>query len=421
MKVIRIVLLCISVLCTHKIIAQNRLNISIEQAEKQFLAQNLQILAERYSIDMADAAIVQAKVLNNPAIGVGEVNFWHTHFVAGETGRALSLQFSVQLEQMIRTAGKRRKLIDVEKASKEIAVQEFEAFILGLKTELRTTLHETAYLQSYLDVIDLQKESVNNLVEVYKKQTSAGNIAKSELIRLHSSLIELETEANELLIELHRMYKSLKILLNTPPETEIFVSDAVAATKNPNEISINQLFETARNTHPVFLLSDLNIKYHENLLRYEQSQRSPDVGLSLNYDRYGGVWKDFVGVGVSVDIPVFNRNQGNIKIAKLHIEQSKYNAGYRESIVLQDIAEAYEHYTLNYHYYQKLLDNDLSEDLESMFESYSRNFLNKNINMLEYIDFMYAYKTTKQAILIAKKNVETSFAELQFSVNGGIE
>jgi len=56
-----------------------------------------------------------------------------------------------------------------------------------------------------------------------------------------------------------------------------------------------------------------------------------------------------------------------------------------------------------------------------MFDGYSRNFLNKNINMLEYIDFMYAYKTTKQAILIAKKNLDISFAELQFSVNGGIK
>ena len=247
-----------------------------------------------------------------------------------------------------------------------------------------------------------------------------GNIAKSEQIRLQSSLVELETEANELLIQLHGLYKSLKILLNTPPEMDIFVSDAVTETKNPNEISLNQLFEIAKNTHPVFLLSDLNIKYHENLLRYEKSQRSPDVGVSLNYDRYGGVWKNFVGVGVSVDIPMFNRNQGNIKIAKLSIEKSNYNADYQKNIILQDIMEAYEHYTLNYHYYQKLMDNDFSEDLENVFEAYSRNFLNKNINMLEYIDFMYAYKTTKQAILIAKKNVETSFAELQFSVNGGI-
>ena len=412
MKVIRNILLCILVLCTHQIIAQNRINISIEQAEKQFLEQNLQILAERYNIDIADAAIVQAKVLNNPAIGVGDLNFWHTNADVG-TLRATSPQFNVHLEQMIRTAGKRRKLIDVEKVSKEMAIQEFEAFLWGLKTELRTTLHNIIYLQSYLNVIDLQMNSINNMVEVYKKQTSAGNISKSELIRLQSSLIELETEANEQLAMLNGLYKSLKMLLNAPPETDIFVLNTVSETKNPNEISLNQLFEMAKNRHPAFLLSDLNIQYHEKLLRYEKAQRSPDVGVSLNYDRYGGVWKDFFGVGISVDIPIFNRNQGNIKIAKLSVEKSNYHADYQKNVVLQEIAEAYELYTLNYHYYKKLMAHDFSEELENMFEIYSRNFLNKNINMIEYMDFMYAYKTTKQAVLIAKKNLETSFVELQ--------
>ena len=413
------------ILCKQKIVAQKTLEISVEQAETQFLEKNLQILAERYNVDIADAKIVQAKVLNNPNISVGDVNFWYPK-ATDELGILPNtfgnrLVFSTQLEQMIRTAGKRRKLVDVEKASKEITVQEFEAFLLGVKTELRINLHEIIYLQSYLEVIHLQQKSINDLVEIYKKQTSAGNIAKSELIRLQSSIVELDTEANELLIELHGLYKSLKILLNIPPETDILVVDTVALTKNPNEISLTQLYDITKNTHPVFLLSDLNIKYHENILRYEKSQRSPDVVVSLNYDRYGGVWKNFVGVGVSVDITVFNRNQGNIKIAKLSIEQSNYNAEYQKNIVLQDITEAYEHYALNYNYYQKLMDNDFSEDLENMLEVYSRNFLNKNINMLEYIDFMYACKTTKQAILTAKKNVETSFAELQFSVNNKIE
>jgi cobalt-zinc-cadmium efflux system outer membrane protein len=56
-----------------------------------------------------------------------------------------------------------------------------------------------------------------------------------------------------------------------------------------------------------------------------------------------------------------------------------------------------------------------------MIEVYSHYLLNKNISMLEYIDFMDAYKTTKQAILLAKKNLDTTFAELQFSVNGEIK
>jgi cobalt-zinc-cadmium efflux system outer membrane protein len=403
------------------IYAQETVKITIEQAENRFLEKNLQLLAEHCNINMADAAIVQAKLFNNPTVAVGDINFWHPNAIEelglsrGSFGN--KIVYSVELEQMIRTAGKRRKLINMETLSKEIVNQEFEVFLLGLKTELRTNLHEIIYLQSYLDVIQIMQESVDDLVQVYKNQAIAGNIAKSELIRLQASLVELETEANELLSELHQQYKNLKILLNVAPEMEISILPSAIPVKNPKEILLDDLFEMAKLARPEFLLSDLNIRYNEQLFVFEKSQRTPDIGLSVNYDRYGGVWKDFVGFGVKVDLPVFNRNQGNIKIAKLKIEQSNYNAAYQMNAILNEIAENYEHYTLMYNYFNKITENDFSGDLESMFESYSRNLLNKNINMLEYIDFMYAYKTTKQAILIAKKNMDINFTELQFSVN----
>ena len=426
MKVIRIILLCIVVIfqCKHKIVAQDTLKITVEQAERAFLEKNLQLLAERCNIGIADAAIVQAKVLNNPTIGMGDINFWKSNAAeeldVSPTPFGNRIVFSLELEQMIRTAGKRRKLIDVEKVSKEIATQEFETFLLGLKTELRIILHEAIFLQSYLEIINVQYKTISNLVEVYKNQTTMGNISKGELIRLQSSLIELETEANETRTELNKQYKELKVLLNSKPNSEIRIISETVIPKNPNEILLNDLLETAENSRPEFLLSDLNIKQKEKLLRYEKSQRSPDISLSMSYDRYGGVWKNFVGIGIGVDIPVFDRNQGNIKMAKLSIEQANYNADYEKNKIRQEIAEIYNNYKMNYDFYRKLIDNDFSEDLENMLEVYSRNFLNKNINMLEYIDFMYAYQTTKQAILMAKKNLNTSFAELEFSINNPI-
>jgi len=421
MKVIKIILLCIVIIliCKQKTYAQDTLKITVEQAEKQFLEKNLQLLAERCNIDIADAAIVQAKLLNNPTIGIGDVNFWNPN-TAIETGYTQSLQFSVELEQIIRTAGKRRKLVNLEKVSKDIAIQEFEAFLLCLRTELRIILNEIIYMQSYMEVIKIQETSINHLVEIYKKNLISRNIAKSELIRLQSSLIELQTEANEIRTLLNKQYKGLKILLNIEPQTAISILQSNIAIKDPDDILLTDLWEIAKNSRPEFLLSDLNVQYNEKLLVYEKSLRAPDVGLSVNYDRYGGVWKNFVGVGVSVDIPVFSRNQGSIKMAKHKIEQSNYNAEYQKNAILQEITDLYYNYMIIYQFYQKITDNDFSEDLDNMLEIYSRNLLNRNISMLEYIDFMDAYKTTKQAILTAKKNLYTSFAELQFSINNEI-
>ena len=49
----------------------------------------------------------------------------------------------------------------------------------------------------------------------------------------------------------------------------------------------------------------------------------PDVSLGIRYDRYGGVWKDFYGVGVGMQIPLFNRNKGAIKTARIQLRQNE--------------------------------------------------------------------------------------------------
>ncbi|MDR0206458.1 MAG: TolC family protein [Bacteroidales bacterium] len=424
MRIIKIALLCILILlCKHKTLAQSALEITDEQAEKQFLEKNLQILAERCNISIADAAVVQAKVLNNPTISVGDINFWNPN-ASTEVGVPASFGnnfiFSVELEKIIKTAGKRKRLVNLEKMSKEIALQEFETFLLNLKTELRIILHETVYLQSYLNIVNKQLEIMDNLVQVYKNQTVLGNVAKRELIRIQASLIELESEANEIRTELNKLYKTIKILLNYAPEEKIWILPASVVLKNPDEISLPNLLDMAKNSRPEYLLSDLNVKYHEKLLLYEKTLRSPDIALSVNYDRYGGVWKNFVGLGISLDIPVFNKNQGNIKMAKHFLEQSNYYAEEQKNAIQQEVVEIYNDYKMNYLFYNKLMENDFSEDLDNMLDVHSRNFMNKNINMLEYIDFMYAYKTTKQAMLLAKKNLDIRFTELQFSINNEI-
>src|SRR5690606_40430549 len=65
-------------------------------------------------------------------------------------------------------------------------------------------------------------------------------------------------------------------------------------------------------------------KAHEALL-LEKAHKPPDLVLQLNYDRGGNIMRDFVGLGVSFDIPIFNSNIENITQAANGLEQQQYN------------------------------------------------------------------------------------------------
>lgn len=408
---------------------QQTLKLSAEQVEALFIKQNLQLIAEKLNVDIADAAISQAKLWDNPSLSISDINLWSTNSQReGEKelipplfgSFARNTQFSIELSQLIQTANKRGKLVSQEKVSKEIAIQEFEDVLRGLKIELRKSINEITYLQAYQQVLLQQNQSVNQLITAYKKQVAQGNIAKNELLRLQSSLLEIENEENELQTELNQQQKTLKTLLNIDPVLTIEIEDINTRSKNPDTISLADLLNQASEYRPDIKAQRLQVKFHEKSLAYEKAQRIPDLTVSANYDRFGGVWKDFIGFGISFDLPFLNRNQGNIKAAKINREQSQYLAEQQQSLAKHEVVEAFNNYAMAYRFYEKIKNNDLLSEIDGMLNVYTKNLLNKNISMLEYIDFMDTYKTNKETILTAHKKLNILFEELQYQVGAEI-
>ena len=83
--------------------------ITLQQAEERFLKNNLQLLAARFNIDAAKAAVVQAELWNNPNISIEQNaynKFTKRYFDVTKTGNT-----DIQLQQLILLAGKRDKQI----------------------------------------------------------------------------------------------------------------------------------------------------------------------------------------------------------------------------------------------------------------------------------------------------------------------
>ena len=53
-----------------------QIRLSSDQIEAMFLKQNLALIAERMNVSIADAAIAEATVWDNPELSVGDINFW---------------------------------------------------------------------------------------------------------------------------------------------------------------------------------------------------------------------------------------------------------------------------------------------------------------------------------------------------------
>jgi cobalt-zinc-cadmium efflux system outer membrane protein len=417
-------LMCVSVMLTCRCATAqtDTIYLSTAQAENLFIKQNLELIAERLNIDIADAAIMQAKLWTNPTLSIEDVNLWNTDKMRDEMGDifpdasfARNKKFAVGIEQVIITGGKRRKLVEMEKVSRDIAVQYFEELLRSLKVELRNACAETLFVQEYRKVLEKQQASLDALIGNYRRQVEQGNVSRSEYIRLQAELFGVRSEINELQRDMNQQQKDLKMLLNISTPSHIVLTATIVNTKSPEELPYGNLFELAEASRPDLKEAMFQKDFSEKSLRYEKAQRTSDLALSAMYDRAGGVGRNFVGFGVSMDLPFFDRNQGNIRAAQISITQSQTLLEQKQLEVRNEVIHAVQNYTLAYDFNRQITGEFISE-LDEMQESYTRNFINKNIGIVEFLDFFEAWKENKRTALEAQKDLKISFEELQYAV-----
>ncbi|EPH12250.1 TolC family protein [Myroides odoratimimus] len=396
------------------------LMLSKEEAEALFLEQNLELIAKNLEISQAEAQLLQSKLWPNPTFEVSEINFWKTTDIEeqpkliGNWGEAQ--QYAFRVEQLIQTGGKRRKTIDLQKLTIEEKQQEFESIIRELKLELRGNLSNLQILQEQQKIYEKQIESTKSLISAYKNQLDQGNISQAQYIRLKAAELQFKKELVNINKELEEAIKDFKNFINIGNSTLVVITDKlVAPEKEVSELELENWIITAQEQRPDALKSKTLEKQSEKRLEIEKAQRVPDITLGVDYDRGGNIMRDFVGFGISFDLPIFDRNKGGIKEAKIDIELAKLDTQSKLNEIANDIVEAFRNY---YHAEQlyKDIDSEYESQLDQLLDAYHKNFQKKNVSLIEYLDFVEAYIENKTILLETRKDLNDHFEKLQYAV-----
>ena len=396
------------------------LSLSRQEAETLFLQQNFEILVARLDISQSQAQLIQSKLWLNPTFSISDVNLWKNNTVEEQPALinqwGKTTQFSIEIEQVIQTAGKRRKNIELQKLAVEEKNYEFEAILKQLKLDLRKTLSEIQYYNAIQKLYQNQIEATEKVIKAYQSQLNLGNISQADYIRLKAATMQFRKELLEVNKEYESASKTVRNLLGLSSSYQIEITDAFAMPKiTLSELALEQWIETAQHTHPSLLLFQNARLQAEKKLDIEKAQRMPDLAFSANYDRAGNIMQNFVGVGLSFDLPVFNRNKGAILEAKLEIDKQNLALDSKVKETTNDIQEAYHLLQQTQDMYATIEPN-YEETLDQLLRSYQENFLNKNVSLLAYLDFVDAYLQNKTMLLETQKDLVEHFELLQFAI-----
>ena len=389
-----------------------------KEAEQRFLERNLSLIAERYNIDMAQAQVLQAKLFENPVISL-EQNVYNRlngkYFDFGKEGEAV-----VEIEQVIHLAGQRNKQVRLEKINKEIAEYQFEEVMRTLRQELNEKFVEVYFLSKSIAIYEKEVNSLQALLGGMKIQQEKGNISLMEISRLESMLFSLRKEKNERENDLLTTRGELNLLLNLPEDTQVQLSldEEVLQQLDLSQLSFADL-KAIINERPDQKIARSTVNASRANLKLQKSMAFPEFSVKGNYDRVGNFINDYFAIGVSLSVPIFNRNQGNIKAARFSIQQAGVQQEYAANRADMELFTAYTSLEKATQLYQST-NMDLERNFEKLITGVNENFTRKNISLLEFIDYYDSYKETCIQLYEIKKNVFLAMENLNTVVGQNV-
>ncbi|WP_291099112.1 MULTISPECIES: TolC family protein [unclassified Empedobacter] len=392
-------------------------NVTLDNLEAAFLQKNYALIANKFNVDRIDAEIIQEKLWQNPTLSISEVNLWKTYnveeqpYLFGKYGK--NQQISVELEQLIETAGKRKKRVAIKELEKNSALFEYEELLRELKKELRQTYFSLARIQSEKKELQNSVDLFEQMMTQYQRQADLKNVPKADFYRLQTELIGLQKDQIELENQEIEYINKLRLLTQN---SDLNVNEIDFSRFNSHSKSIPfNAKQLAKEQNIALKKQENEINLAEKQLILEKAQRTPDLAFQVIYDRGGNIMRDFVGVGVSIDLPIFNTNKGNIKASEIVLNQQKITKNALNSELdisidrLQNQISQLDKALIQW----KKLNN---QEQLTMIDNYKKHLQNKQITLLEFIDFTQAYRESQKAYLDLLENYQNTFEELNYIV-----
>ena len=396
--------------------AADTLRVSVKKADSLFLKNNYALLASALNIDAQKAQVIQAKLYPNPVF-TAELNAYDPDnkkaFHIDNTG-----QKSFQLEQLILLGGKRKAQMDLAKTNVKIAELEFQQLISQLKYQLHSSLYLLKQQSILITKYNKQLELLDTIVTAYETQSKKGNIALKDVVRLKGFYLTISNERAEMYKGYFEEMAKVQVILQTSAIIDVN-EDNVNYGAYIKPISVDDISTIALQNRAEFLITEQDKIFAQQYFKYQKSLAVSDANLFTSYDQRGGAFNNQVNVGISIALPFWNRNQGNIKASKYEIKQREYDAESLKNKLISEVYNSYYLYNQSVAEFQKT-DRMYDDDFETAFSGISENFRKGNVSIIEFLDFFESYNNALAEISRARVQLKTSAELINLTIGKAI-
>jgi cobalt-zinc-cadmium efflux system outer membrane protein len=368
-------------------------SLTIDQAVREALDHNLTLLAERFNVDVAAAAVRTASLRPNPVV---TANLVRPDWVLVDGGISPYEQV-FRTDYVLERGGKRARRIDQAGLSKSITELQLLNTTRTLILDVEGAFTDVQLAKLNLALARDNLKAFNNVVQINTDRVRAGDLSQVELSRSRLAALQFQNDVRQKETRLRVAKNRLSTLLGrgSSGDTLDVIGDL---RKDPGPADYEALRQQALAARPDLRAVRTDQARSVADLRLQIANGKVDYTVSGEYHRQEGsaIRGNSYGLFFTAPLPIFNRNQGEIARARVQQQQLRTRVQALEHDISSELISAYAEYS-SAHEIVDTIERQMLAQAEEVRTTTEYSYRRGEATFVEFLDAVRAFNETMQS------------------------
>jgi outer membrane protein, heavy metal efflux system len=388
-------------------------HVTLDRAIELAIQHNHSLQAARTLILQNQALEVTANLRPNPVLSA-DTQFLPLFQPSSFTASYLdnNAQFDLGIGYVFERGKKRQNRLQAAKDQTAVTTAQVTDNERTLTFNVAAQFIAAVQAQSDLSFAEQDLTSFQQTVDVSDARFQAGGMSEGDLLKIKLQLLQFQMDVSAARLARVQALATLRQLLGyeSVPENYEVVGELAYQPLNLGEDDLKAL---ALRQRPDLRAAQLSVTSSQGQYDLAKANGKRDVGASVNYSHAGAM--NSVSIFGNIELPIFDRNQGEIARTQYAITQSQELSSEQSSLVLTDVENSYESLRTDDQVIQLYQSGYLkqAEDSRDISQyAYERG----GATLLDFLDAERSYRATELAYRNSLATYMTALEQLRQAV-----
>lgn len=288
--------------------ATNQLeSLTLEQALEMAERRQPQLAEARALVEAAAGRAQQAGAFPNPEaiVGAQQIPF--------SSDSSNQREYVAGIAQPIPLGGRLGKAREAELLDREVRVRGLEVTRRDLRKRVHSAFATALYQEKAFQTQSQIAQSVEKVAATTKARVDAGDAVPEELARMEMEFARAKVEVQRSQSLRGQAMLGLAAAIG---DSRLSVKSLAGSLDTTFEIPTLESLAANLSAQPEFALADASLRASSARIDLAKAERIPDVKVEVLYHRLEATKEDTFDIGLSIPLPLFNRNQGKLREAR---------------------------------------------------------------------------------------------------------